>query len=126
MIMDGGQERVVVGGEPATTNQRMELRAAIEGLAAIAGRRRVRLHSDSAYVVNCFRDRWWERWERSGWLGTGRKPISNRDLWERLLAESRRHDVTWVKVAGHAGDPLNERVDHLARGEVVKLVRQPS
>lgn len=55
-----------------------------------------------------------------------RKPVTNRDLWERLLAESRRHDVTWVKVAGHAGDPLNERVDRLARDEVLKLVRHPS
>ena len=67
----------------------MELRAAIEGLAAITGRRRVRLHSDSAYMVNCFRDRWWERWERNGWLGAGRKPVTNRDLWERLLAQAR-------------------------------------
>jgi ribonuclease HI len=126
LIIDGGKERVVAGGERATTNQRMELRAAIEGLAAIPGRRRVRLHSDSAYVVNCFRDRWWERWEQNGWLGTGRKPVTNRDLWERLLAETRRHDVTWVKVAGHAGDALNEQVDRAARAEIVKLVRQPS
>jgi len=117
---------VVAGGERATTNQRMELMAAIEGLAAIPGRRRVRVHSDSAYMVNCFRDRWWERWEQNGWLGAGRKPVTNRDLWERLLAQTRRHDVTWVKVAGHAGDALNERVDQLARAEVVKLVRQPS
>jgi ribonuclease HI len=124
--MDGGDQRVVAGGEPATTNQRMELRAAIEGLAAIAGRRRVRVHSDSAYMVNCFRDRWWERWEQNGWLGAGRKPVTNRDLWERLLAHARRHDVTWVKVAGHAGDPLNEKVDRLARAEILKLVRQPS
>jgi ribonuclease HI len=126
LIVDDGEERVVAGGERATTNQRMELMAAIEGLAAIAGRRRVRLHSDSAYMVNCFRDRWWERWEQNGWLGAGRKPVTNRDLWERLLAQSRRHDVTWVKVAGHAGDALNERVDRLARAEIVKLVRQPS
>jgi ribonuclease HI len=124
--MDGGEERVVAGGERATTNQRMELMAAIEGLTAIPGRRRVRLHSDSAYMVNCFRDRWWERWEQNGWLGAGRKPVTNRDLWERLLAQTRRHDVTWVKVAGHAGDALNERVDRLARAEVLKLVRQPS
>ena len=123
---DATSERVVSGGERATTNQRMELMAAIEGLAALSSRRRVRLHSDSAYVVNCFRDRWWERWERGGWLGAGHKPVTNRDLWERLLAETRRHDVTWVKVAGHAGDPLNERVDQLARAEAAKIVRQPS
>lgn len=121
LIIDNGQERVVSGAEAETTNQRMELRAAIEGLAALPGRRRVRLHSDSAYVVNCFRDRWWERWEQAGWMGAGRQPIANRDLWERLLAEARRHQVTWVKVAGHTGDALNERVDRLARGAIASL-----
>jgi ribonuclease HI len=127
-VIDGGRERVVSGAEPVTTNQRMELTAAIEGLRAVPGRRRVRLHSDSAYVVNCFRDRWYERWERSGWIGTNKKPVTNRDLWERLLAESRRHDVTWVKVAGHAGDELNERVDRLARAAIATLpaARAPS
>ena len=68
----------------------MELTAAIEALAAIEGHRRVHLHSDSAYVVNCFRERWWERWERQGWRNAGKQPVANRDLWERLLAQSRR------------------------------------
>jgi ribonuclease HI len=121
IIIDGERERVLTGGEPRTTNQRMELTAAVEALAAIPGRRRVRLHSDSAYLVNCFRDRWYERWERDGWTTAGRQPVANRDLWQRLLAESRRHDVRWVKVAGHAGDPLNERVDRLARGAIAAL-----
>jgi ribonuclease HI len=115
IITDGDHERAVTGSEPRTTNQRMELMAAIEGLAAIPGRRRVDLYSDSAYVVNCFRDRWWERWERSGWVNAGKQPIVNRDLWERLLAETRRHDVRWHKVKGHSGDVMNERVDALAR-----------
>jgi ribonuclease HI len=118
LIIDGAGERAVTGGDLHTTNQRMELMAAIEGLAAIAGRRRVRLHSDSAYVVNCFRDRWWERWERNGWTGSNRQPVASRDLWQRLLAEHRRHEVTWVKVAGHAGVVLNERVDALARSAI--------
>lgn len=106
------------GGEPQTTNQRMELTAAIEGLAAIPGRRRVHLHSDSAYIVNCFRDRWWERWEKNGWKNAQKQPVANRDLWERLIAETRRHDVVWHKVAGHADDALNNRVDALARGAI--------
>jgi ribonuclease HI len=101
----------------------MELTGAIEGLAAIPGRRRVRLHSDSAYVINCFRDRWWERWEKNGWVGATKKSVTNRDLWERLLAESRRHEVIWVKVLGHSGEPLNERVDALARGAIASLGR---
>ena len=93
----------------------MELMGAIEGLASIPGLRCVQLYTDSAYVMNCFRDRWWERWERSGWIGANRQPVANRDLWERLIGETRRHDVVWHKVRGHAGDPLNERVDRLAR-----------
>src|SRR5262245_7932194 len=121
LIIDSSEERVVSGAEAATTNQRMELRAAIEGLAAISGRRRVRLHSDSAYVVNCFLDGWWKGREQRGRVGAGKQSIANRDLWERLLAESRRHEVTWVKVAGHAGDPLNERVDRLARAAIATL-----
>ena len=121
IILDAGEERVVSGGEPHTTNQRMELTAAVEGLAAIAGRRRVHLHSDSAYIVNCFHERWWERWEKSGWKNRKKQTIANRDLWERLLAENRRHDVVWHKVRGHTGDPLNERADTLARNAIQTL-----
>jgi ribonuclease HI len=123
LIFDGGDERAISGAEPHTTNQRMELRAAIEGLAAIAGARHVALHTDSSYVMNCFVDRWWERWERNGWLATGRKPVTNRDLWEKLIAETRRHHVSWHKVKGHSGHPLNERVDLLARQAIVAATR---
>ena len=119
VIVDGAEEREISGPESPTTNQRMELRAAIEGLAAIAGRRRVQLYTDSAYVLNCFRDRWWERWERNNWIGANKKPVSNRDLWERLIAETRRHDVVWHKVKGHSGDVMNDRVDRLARKAIV-------
>ena len=120
LIIDAGKERIVTGGAAQTTNQRMELMAAVGGLAAIPAGRRVRLHSDSAYIVNCFRDRWYERWERAGWKNAQKQPVANRDLWERLLAEARRHDVVWVKVTGHAGEPLNERVDRLAREAIVR------
>jgi len=115
LIIDDGAEREVSGSDAHTTNQRMEIRAALEGLGAIDGRRRVHVYSDSAYVVNCFRDRWWERWERTGWIGANRQPVANRDLWERLLAQTRRHEVQWHWVRGHSGDALNERVDTLAR-----------
>jgi ribonuclease HI len=118
IIIDGAGERVVSGAEPQTTNQRMELTAAVEGLVAIPGRRRVHLHSDSAYIVNCFRDRWWERWEQNGWKNSQKQSVANRDLWERLIAQTRRHDVAWHKVAGHADDALNNRVDALARGAI--------
>src|SRR5437867_12552346 len=96
----------------------MELAAAVEGLAAIPGRRRVHLYSDSAYIVNCFRERRWERWEKTGWKNRQKQPVDNRDLCERLLAESRRHDVVWHKGRGQSGDPLIERVDQLARDAI--------
>ena len=121
IITEDGAERIVSGAEPRTTNQRMELTAAIEGLAAIPGPRRIHVHTDSAYVMNCFEQRWWERWEKNGWFGAGKKPVTNRDLWERLLAQVRRHDVVWHKVRGHSGHPMNDRVDALARGAIATL-----
>ena len=81
----------------------------------------MQLYTDSAYVMNCFRDRWYEKWEKNGWLGAGKKPVTNRDLWERLIAETRRHEVVWNKVRGHSGDVMNERVDELARGAIATL-----
>ena len=98
-----------------TTNNRMELMGPIEGLRSLAGRRIAEIHSDSAYVVNCFRDQWYVAWRKNGWRNSQKKPVENRDLWEALLAEVERHDVTWHKVAGHSGHPLNDRADALAR-----------
>jgi ribonuclease HI len=122
LVIDDGVERIVSGAEAQTTNQRMELRAAIEGLAAVSDHHTVHLYTDSSYVMNCFRDRWWVRWEANGWLGAARQSIANRDLWERLIAETRRLDVVWHKVKGHSGDALNDRVDALARGAIASLV----
>ena len=112
------------GAEPHTTNQRMELLAAIEGLAALETGRLVSLYTDSSYVMNCFRDRWWVRWEANGWLGAGKQAIANRDLWQRLIAQTRRHDVRWHKVKGHSGNVLNDRVDALAREAISALVNR--
>jgi ribonuclease HI len=125
VILDENGVREISGAEAQTTNQRMELRAAIEGLLAIPDQRRVHVYTDSAYVMNCFRDRWWERWQRNGWVGANRKPVANRDLWQRLIAETRRHEVTWHKVAGHSGDALNDRADLLARRAIGTLPSPP-
>jgi ribonuclease HI len=125
LIIDGREEREISGSESPTTNQRMELTAAMAGLGAVPGRRRVHLSSDSAYVVNCFRQRWWAAWQQNGWRNAAGQPVANRDLWERLIAETRRHDVIWHKVKGHSGEPLNDRVDALARAAVVGLRRVP-
>jgi ribonuclease HI len=119
----GGHEREISGGEPHTTNQKMELTAAIEALRALGRPCRVRLHSDSAYLVNCFRQRWYDAWMRNGWIGRNKAPVANRPLWEELIRLAGIHDVEWVKVAGHSGDPLNERCDALARAEIERIVR---
>jgi ribonuclease HI len=102
----------------------MELMAAIEGLSALEPDRQVSLYTDSSYVMNCFRDRWWVRWQTNGWVNAGKQAIANRDLWERLITETRRRDVRWHKVKGHSGDVLNERVDALARAAISTLVNR--
>src|SRR5262249_56908463 len=91
ILIDGDPERVVSGSAPRTTNQRMELQAVAEGLAAVPAGRRVHIYSDSAYIVNCFRDGWWERWEKNGWRNRQKQPVANRHLWEHILAATRPH-----------------------------------
>jgi ribonuclease HI len=101
------------GAEPRTTNQRMEITAAYEAVRSHPGP--VRIVSDSTYVVNCFRDRWWEGWLRRGWKNSARKPVANRDLWEPFVdLVRRRGDVTFSWVKGHSGDAMNDLVDALA------------
>jgi ribonuclease HI len=119
----GDHEREISGGERHTTNQRMELRAAVEGLRALTRPCRVRLHSDSAYLINCFRERWYDNWLRNGWVSRAKTPVGNRDLWEQLIRLNEIHDVEWIKVAGHSGDPLNERCDELAREAAARAAR---
>lgn len=101
------------GGDPATTNQRMEIRAALEAVRALDGP--LVVVSDSTYVVNCFRDRWWKGWIDRGWLTSGRKPVVSRDLWEPLItAVNERGDISFRWVKGHSGDKMNDLVDKLA------------
>ena len=109
--VDGGP--FASGASADTTNQRMEITAAYEAVRAISGR--VEVVSDSTYVVNCFRDRWWEAWLRKGWINSQRKPVANRDLWEPFVELVRdRGEITFRWVKGHAGDPMNDLVDRLA------------
>ena len=101
------------GAAARTTNQRMEIQAVLEALGALAGP--LEVVSDSTYVVNCFRDRWYEGWRRRGWTNSQRKPVANRDLWEPLIDRYlERGDVTFRWVKGHSGDPMNDLVDRLA------------
>lgn len=109
----GDQEKELWGGEAATTNNRMELTAVIEGLRALKRPCRVTLHVDSTYVMNGL-TKWLPGWKRNGWLTGDKKPVKNKELWQALDTEVQRHHVTWVWVKGHAGDPGNERADGLA------------
>ena len=114
-----GQERELAGGEPDTTNNRMELMAAISALEALKESCDATLHTDSQYVRQGI-TLWMPNWVRRGWKTSGGDPVKNRDLWERLNAAAARHKVDWRWVKGHSGDPDNERVDQLARVEAVK------
>jgi len=100
----------------------MEMTAVREALRALPPRRAAAVYSDSAYVINCFRDRWYVRWRANGWKNAQKKPVENRDLWETLLAEVESRDVTWHKVAGHTGVPLNERADRLAAEAIQRML----
>lgn len=102
-----------------TTNNRAEMLAAIEGLKSLELSCEVELYSDSAYLVNCFRDKWYVKWQKNGWINSKKQPVENKDLWEELLTLSKKHNVTFCKVKGHANNALNNRCDKLA-GEARK------
>jgi ribonuclease HI len=106
--------RSASGGEAHTTNQRMEIYAVVEALRSLDGP--VHVVSDSTYVVNCFKQRWWAGWQRKGWRNSQGKPVANRDLWEALfaLALEGGRPVTFEWVKGHSGHPMNDLVDLLA------------
>jgi ribonuclease HI len=108
-----GVERELSGGEPATTNNRMELTAAAEALEALKRPCRVVLHTDSEYVKNGV-TRWHQGWVRKNWRSSTGDPVKNMDLWQRVLAAAAKHHVEWHWVRGHAGNVMNERADELA------------
>lgn len=120
LLVAGHREKELWGGEPTTTNNRMELTAVIEGLAALKRPCSVLLHVDSTYVMQGMQ-RWIHGWKRNGWRTASKQPVKNADLWQRLDAEVARHRVEWVWVKGHAGDPGNERADALANRGVAEL-----
>jgi ribonuclease HI len=109
-----GQEKELSGGEPETTNNRMELFAAIAGLEALKRPARVRIHTDSMYLKDGI-TKWIHAWKKKGWKTADKKPVKNVDLWQRLEAAIERHDVSWHWVRGHSGHAENERADEIAR-----------
>lgn len=115
-----GRERELSGGDPDTTNNRMELMGAIMALETLSEPCTVVLHTDSQYVRQGI-TQWMPNWVRRGWKTAAGDPVKNRDLWERLEVATRRHAIDWRWVKGHSGDPDNERVDMLARNAALRI-----
>ena len=120
MLRYRGTEKQLFGGEPETTNNRMELTAVIRGLESLTRSCRVRVTTDSQYVRNGI-TAWIHAWKRNGWRTAARKPVKNTDLWQRLDELAGRHDIEWVWVKGHSGHPENERADQLANRGIDEL-----
>lgn len=121
LLRYGDQEKLIKGAEQQTTNNRMELTAAIEGLAALRRSSHVRLTTDSQYLRQGIND-WLPRWKRNGWRTAARRPVKNRDLWERLDELSQRHQIDWCWVKGHSGHPENDRVDEAANVAIDEMM----
>ncbi|HTZ19119.1 MAG TPA: ribonuclease HI [Dissulfurispiraceae bacterium] len=117
VLRSGDKERELSGSEPLTTNNRMELMGVISGLEALKKPCKVRVTTDSSYIVKGMSE-WVHGWVRNNWRNSQKKEVLNRDLWERLLRVANGHDVEWVWIKGHSGHPENERCDELARREI--------
>jgi ribonuclease HI len=115
-----GKQRELSGSEPETTNNRMELMAAIKGLEALKRPCAVEIHTDSEYLKNGVTT-WIHGWKRNGWKTADKKPVKNTDLWQTLDEAIKPHQITWTWVKGHAGDPMNERCDELARAAIAQM-----
>lgn len=120
LLISGGRRKTLHGGEPETTNNRMELTAAIEALNALRGARNVILHTDSKYVMDGIRE-WLPNWKKRGWKTANRKPVKNQELWQALDAATARHDIEWHWVRGHTGNSGNEEADSLANRGIDEL-----
>jgi len=115
LLMYGNTRKEISGYDPATTNNRMEMMAAIRALEALKEPCRVELYSDSAYLVNAMNQGWLKRWQKNGWKTASKKPVENIDLWQEIVKLTTLHRVTFHKVKGHSDNPYNNRCDELAR-----------
>ena len=120
LLVAGKRRKTLYGGAQETTNNRMELTAAIEALNALSGKRRVILHTDSKYVKDGI-ESWMPNWKARGWKTANKKPVKNQDLWQLLDQAVNRHDLHWKWVKGHAGNPGNEEADALANRGIDEL-----
>jgi ribonuclease HI len=119
LLRMGRHEKELSGGDPATTNNRMELTAAIKALEALIEPCDIRLHSDSKYVLDGI-TRWVHGWQKNGWKNASKQPVRNADLWHELIAAAKPHKIEWIWVKGHSGHDENDRVDALACAEAEK------
>ena len=124
VLIYGPHQKEVTGHEAYSTNQRMELMAAIGGLEALTKPCSVALHSDSAYLINAFKQDWLTKWQRNGWLNVKKQPVENQDLWKRLIALTKKHQVRGIKVEGHSDNELNDRCDYLAKEAIKEQTAQ--
>ena len=120
LLIAGKHQKTMHGGEPETTNNRMELTAAIEALNALKGHSNVILHTDSKYVMDGINE-WMPNWKKRGWKTAAKKPVKNKDLWQALDEAVARHEIDWRWVKGHDGNPGNEMADELANRGVDEL-----
>ncbi len=118
ILMYGELKKELSGGEKMTTNNRMELMAAISALSALKEPCAVELYTDSAYLCNAFSQKWIVNWQKNGWKTSAKKDVENRDLWEKLISLSGRHSISWHKVKGHSDNAYNNRCDELARAAI--------
>jgi ribonuclease HI len=122
LLRYGAVEKELSGGEPLTTNNRMELMGAISALEALKRPSQVKLHTDSTYVKDGI-TKWLKGWKAKNWLTADKKPVKNKELWQRLEAAALLHKIDWLWVKGHSGHPENDRVDQLAR-DAIKQMRE--
>lgn len=123
MLIAGKREKTLFGGTGDTTNNRMELTAAIEALNALHERRQVVLHTDSKYVMDGIKE-WMPNWKKRGWKTAARKPVKNKDLWQALDDAAAKHDIDWRWVKGHDGNPGNEKADELANRGIDEYLQE--
>lgn len=121
LVYNGHRKEISGRVEETTTNNRMELIAVIEALKALKEPCKVKVYSDSAYLINAFNQGWIEKWQKNGWLNSKKEKVENIDLWEALLELTSVHQVEWHKIRGHDGITLNELCDRLARGEIAEM-----
>jgi ribonuclease HI len=121
ILMYNEHKKELSGGEKDTTNNRMELMAAIKALECLKHDCEVQLYSDSAYLVNAFEKDWISNWRKNGWRTAAKEPVKNQDLWEKIYDFSNVHKIMWIKVKGHSDNEYNNRCDELAREAIKKL-----